>query len=215
MANFAPQHRTAETDPRRSCSPELAGTEGPSVASRRRRLGPAAAAAGVLLLGGLAAGCGGSDTPPHNVAHSPTPEPGAAGTTVGSLSLKLLRVERPADESHVAGTNAGLYVTIVNNARAVDQLTSVTSPDAGQVLFRQSAAGATRPATLRIAGSSTNSMQHSDGPHFELAGLKREIQRGMVVPVTFVFQRAGSVTVNVPVQVADNPKVPSPTSSPS
>lgn len=167
----------------------------------------------VVLLVGTLAGCGGGSTPARRLHTTPSPRPGVTKTTVGDIELQHLRIERPADETHLIGANVGLYVTIVHRPPRVDRLTSVTSPDATRAVIRAGASAPARPVDLRIPGRSTLPMQHADKTHLELSGLKREIQQGMVVPVTFVFEEAGSVTVNVPVQVANHPIVPSPTSS--
>ena len=56
-------------------------------------------------------------------------------------------------------------------------------------------------------------MQHADGLHLELVGLKRDLGRRSFVPVTFRFEDAGPVTVEVIVSGAKHEVAPLPSSS--
>ena len=50
-----------------------------------------------------------------------------------------------------------------------------------------------------------------EGPEVLLTGLTRRLRPGQVVPITFVFQEAGEVTVNVAVAIPEEEIAPAPT----
>lgn len=141
--------------------------------------------------------------------------PGWVSTAVGGLDLVQVRIERPAETVAPAGGAAALFLTIVNRRASDDVLHAVSSVDAQrvQLLNGDPDASPTDGARvdLPIPGSGTVSLQHPDGPHLVLTGLKRDVAEGQFVPVTFRFEDAGLVTMNVFVQVVDRPVVPSPT----
>ena len=66
------------------------------------------------------------------------------------------------------------------------------------------------PASITIPGVSLVSFK-GEGPEIVLTGLTRLLRPGQVVPVTFVFQEAGEVTVNVAVAIPTEEIEPAPT----
>jgi copper(I)-binding protein len=50
-------------------------------------------------------------------------------------------------------------------------------------------------------------MQHADGLHLELVGLKQDVAKRSFVPVTFRFEDAGAVSFKVFVSGVDHPVV--------
>ena len=66
------------------------------------------------------------------------------------------------------------------------------------------------PASITIPGVSLVSFK-GEGPEIVLTGLTRLLRPGQVVPVTFVFQEAGEVTVNVAVAIPIEEIEPAPT----
>lgn len=64
--------------------------------------------------------------------------------------------------------------------------------------------------SIPIPGASLISMR-DEGPEVLLTGLTRPLRSGQVVPITFVFQLAGEVTVNVAVAIPMEEIPPAPT----
>lgn len=175
----------------------------------RRRTSLIAALAVVACLLGTVAACGEEKNSDRSDRITNPGRPGATTGALGNFRFQHVRIQRPSDEVHPSGGNAGLFVTIANHGNRDDTLTSVSSPDASSVVLRKGSApqGSGAP-TLPITRRSTTSLQTPAGTHFELVGLKSDIKQGQAVSVTFQFKTAGSVTLRVPVQVIDHPLVP-------
>lgn len=152
---------------------------------RRRALAP-----GVALLISLA-GCGAGD---------PKPGPEVAGGNAGvdesaGPDLKVLDVELefPAgDGIYQAGDDADLYVAISNTGSAPDTLLDVTGAD-----FHDARIGPSGPGTsIGVPGNDTVFVGAEGEPTVTLVDLSRSLRSSQSIPVTFVFQRAGSLTVD-------------------
>jgi len=153
---------------------------------RRRSLALAPALAVVIGL----AGCGADD---------PKPGPEVAGGNAGvdetaSADLKVLDVELefPADDgAYAAGDDADLYVAVSNTGSAPDTLLDVTGPD-----FRDARIdGAGQAASIDVPGNGTVYVGAEGAPTVTLVDLGRPLSSSQSIPVTFVFRRAGSLTV--------------------
>ncbi|MDI2030732.1 hypothetical protein QFW96_19010 [Saccharopolyspora sp. TS4A08] len=104
-----------------------------------------------------------------------------------------------------AGSSAPLEL-VLSNTGPNDKLVQVTSPFAasGQVggttdLPTNTSLHASGP-TAKPAGNDQRTVQ------IALNGLKQDITPGVTVPVTFVFEKAGPVTVQVPIGADHNPR---------
>ena len=142
------------------------------------------ATAGSLFVTGAAlvpAQSGSSDT----ASSSPTPTP---STSVGT-----------GTPSAVA--DAYLVVHIVNRGTTPDQLTGVQVPGASVTPADESAQALTLPPSQAVhfddpdLGGTGNSLQ--------ISGLTQSLTVGSTVPVTFRFQQAGTVTLQVLVRASD------------
>jgi copper(I)-binding protein len=165
-------------------------------------------AALLLVVGVALTGCG-SDVPSQSdVRDKRINNPvrrDSVSAEIGSIRLLAMRIQRP-DEAHAAGTNSALWLTIANSGVA-DTLTAVSSVDARSVVLRDGAGAPEKSINVHVDVGGVVPMQHATGPHVELVDLKRDIGKRSFVPVTFRFQWAGSVTVQVFVSGVDHPVV--------
>ena len=116
-------------------------------------------------------------------------------TAVGAIALRGLAIEAPTSGlSHPAGSDVDVVLTLTNADDAEDRLLEVTTPAASEVelLVEQEAEPVVVPALGTTAGTVT----------LRLVGLTSELRQGEYVPMTFRFERSGSVEVNVPVATA-------------
>jgi copper(I)-binding protein len=131
----------------------------------------------------------------------------SVSAAVGSVRLLAVRIVAPQDAVHVKGDNVGLFLTLANDGNRSDALTSVSAPAATSVALRVGATDRKEGIHVEVPPGGVASLQYPGGPHFELVQLKHDIGRGTFLPVTFHFQRAGDVEVNVFIQAFDRPIV--------
>lgn len=140
---------------------------------------------------------------------------GVLGTNAraGAVQLLSVHVDAPPDSTYAAGADAVVWLTLRNGADQPDTLDSVTSPVAGKTEIRWDDNCDGRYTTVGQLILQPAVPLHEPGPsavpvfdayRLRLVDLQRQVLAGTTVPITFRFQRAGSVTVNVPVQ----PSVP-------
>lgn len=173
--------------------------------TRTRRLTRSRALAGTVgalaLAGTLAlSGCGTgqlSQTAEQNAAVNGT------GIQQGSVVIRDLQVAYPQssaspDAVYPRGGAAPLRFGMVNEGAVADRLVRVSSPAATAVTVT---GDATLPQdVLLVGGGETGTAPAGTRPvTIELTGLTQPIQAGLSIPVTFQFERAGTVTAQVPV----------------
>ena len=148
-----------------------------------RRLAPAAtlvaAAAAVTTL----AGCGGS----------------ASGADGGRPELSVGSVYMPQP---VSGSMAAGFLTITNKGGATDELTSVTSDDAGDVTVHKTVGGAMEEVSRLAVPAHGQLVFKSGGNHLMFDQLKRKPEQGQTVPVELHFAKSGDLKVEIPVKPA-------------
>ena len=153
-----------------------------SALPRRLVLGAAAVLIPVL------AGCEAGNNAPTLQFHYPTD---TAGIVVGDISIRNVFVlGAPLGSRLHQGQSAGLFLALVNNG-APDKLEAITAPG--------SAASVSLPS-----GGVPVSYQHPvflQGPKAQLllVGLTRNITNGSTVRLQLTFQKAGLVSLVVPV----------------
>lgn len=170
----------------------------------------AALLAGLLSL--ALAGCG-QERP---LESEPELLHGAGGVhaSVGEVLLRVVSIDEPGGTLYAEGDTARLRLTLFNEAEQPDSLTSVTTPAASrtQLLVDRDCDG-TAEVVGRIplpaeALLRTPSVAQPDGPEVDYRVdllLDEPVRSGLTVPVTFTFDRAGSTTVQVPVEQTDQP----------
>jgi copper(I)-binding protein len=155
-----------------------------------RRLSPRAAPVllGVVLLGTLA-GCYASQNP--ETARETPDTPGVDGS-VGSMVLDDVYLETA--QTLPAGASVTLRGAFTEQSVQPDQLIGVTSPVATAVEFL---APDGTPATSGIEVPGNGAVDATTGPVLiRLTGLTGPLSPQAVVPITFEFATAGSVTLD-------------------
>lgn len=171
--------------------------------SRNRR--PARALAGVTALaltGLLVAGCG---TGQLSQTAAQVAATNGLNTSVGQVDLRDVQVGYPQTPASPAvlyarGTNAPLRATLINTGSVADRLVRVSSPFATSVAITGDPVMPQDVALVSTAGSAITPTS-SRPIQIQLDGLTQPIAAGAQVPVTFVFERSGSVTVQAPTAV--------------
>lgn len=164
---------------------------------------------------------------------------GAAGT-VGQIAVRdAAIVFGPSNTAaiHPAGGDAALQLSIVNFGATTDKLVGASSPVARTVTIdgnptisegrslivdggganaaaapTVTAAPAGGPATPVADAIPTPDAQGDTSAQMVLTGLTQDIRSGLTYPVIFTFERAGVVTVQVPVANPTTPRTNPPAS---
>jgi copper(I)-binding protein len=138
---------------------------------------------------------------------------GGAYTTFNGISINNAFVLGASSGSVPAGSSASMFLALYNNGASADRLVSVTAPGAA--------------ANVELTGGGVNLPVNSSvsltgpSPYVVLSNLSKPLPSGGSIPVTLDFQRAGAVTIQVPVQPRTfdystfSPPPPSPSASPS
>lgn len=154
---------------------------------------------------------------------------------VGKVALRGLAVLTPDAATYPKGSNPQLRLVIVNNGPSTDQLTSVSSSIstgwgsyANQILFDDDASpapDATSTATPSTAGNPVTltkgvrvsfGVPDADGRILALLKTTKTLYPGTEIAIHFTFAKAGSTTVEVPIQSsASGSYTPSPSYIPS
>ena len=133
---------------------------------------------------------------------------GAVGPDLAvTEDLKLLQVqlEFPLDGVYDAGEDARLFLAISNTANVPGALADVRGPDFGNAALLADGAEGTIPVP-----ENDNVYVGAEGaPSILLENLQRSLHSSQSIPVTFVFEDAREVTVDVPVAAeGQNPTPP-------
>nr|WP_275889310.1 hypothetical protein [Nakamurella flavida] len=147
---------------------------------------PGVAAAAALALSGCAAG------QISQTAQQVAAIDGANADT-GSISIRnVLLAEPERTNGYPAGSDARVLLYVSNIGLNADTLTSVSSSVAGS---------ATIDGTAEVPPQTLVDMATDTGVQIALEDLNRDVFFGQSIPVTFTFENAGSMTVQVPVEV--------------
>lgn len=187
----------------------------------------AAAAAGVLALSGCATGFH-PETSPSLQPRDGQNDPVLGYTSQIAIRHALILGPAPDGTPYPKGADAAVYVDFLNQTKRPDKLLGVQSKAADQVVVGAGSSPSASPSPSRTGGATkrrspspsasrpTSAMltippssadvgavtvgrpPYSDNT-ITLTGLTRSLDNGAVVSVTFVFQRAGALTVDVPV----------------
>ncbi len=109
---------------------------------------------------------------------------------IGDIDVLHVQFETPEAASYPKGGTAPLQIWVSNDSITADTLTQVTTTAASKVEIQGTATVA--PQSLVDFGTKYK---------IALTGLTAPISYGVSVPVTFTFQKAGTVTINVPVEI--------------
>jgi copper(I)-binding protein len=160
--------------------------------SRRRIATSLVALASAALL----AGCG---TGLEATTIKETGREDGASTDVGGLNgiaVRRLHVEPGLEEGHAAGATAYVTGGLVNNSTSADALVGASSDAASSVTLVVDGTPTTQVA-LPAQGTAPGTWAVA------LNGLTEELAPASYIRVTLEFQRAGRVTLDVPVEAGD------------
>lgn len=126
----------------------------------------------------------------------------------GSISLRNVHVVYPQTEEYSIepGGKVELGFLAVNNSPdTADTLTGISTTAASSIAVGEEPGG-TEIAPLTALGAGTPIDNQVDDPGIplqfilvELNGIGEEVRPGLTVPITFTFEKAGDVEVNVPI----------------
>jgi periplasmic copper chaperone A len=160
-----------------------------SVRLSRRVLAPTAlavAAAASLVLSGCASG---------QVSQTADQVAGIDGANggIGDLTVLNARLAPTEPEGYQEGADARLLLWVSNDSPTnADTLTAVTSPSADEIVIR---GDATIPAQYLADFSGAS------GTRVTVNGFTGAVPYGQSIPMTFSFESAGSITLNVPIEL--------------
>ena len=163
-------------------------------------------AAALLLAAALPLGAC-SEAGPLDV-EGPEVRGGAVGPDEAvSEDLKVLQVqlEYPLDGVYEEGEDARLFLGIANSGGDDDELVDVIGEDFTAATL--TAGG--DPGVIPVPENDNVYVGAEGAPSIVLEGLERSLRSSQSIPVTFVFQEAGSVTVDA--TVAAEGQTPAPT----
>jgi copper(I)-binding protein len=152
--------------------------------ARSRRLVLVAVAALIPVL----AGCEAGNNAPTLQFHYPTD---TAGTSVGDISIRNVFVlGAPLGRVVAKGQSASLFLALVNTG-SPDKLIGITAPG--------TAASVTLPGTIVPVTAGHPILLTGPRPQVVLTDLTRTLLSGSTIRVVLTFQKAGPVTLFVPV----------------
>jgi copper(I)-binding protein len=155
-------------------------------------------AAGRLLLGAgvlallipAIAGCEAGQDAPTLEFH---PASAGAQTTFNGIKItNAFVLAAPVGSTVPSGSSASMFVSLYNTGDNSDALLSATAPAAGNV----SLSG----GTVALPANSAPVNLTGPEPKVVLENLTKPLRGGATIPVTFRFQHAGQVTLQVPVE---------------
>ena len=170
-----------------------------------RRPARVAACAAALVAGLALAGCSAGA-----VTQTDTTMTGVTGSQgqVGEMLVRDAAIDPGTTAVVPAGTTVTLRASLINEAPGGDRLVSVSTPYATTVTSQ----GVTQipgDNALRLVGSDPGPVGPAPADtriaataRIVLGGVTQVLHAGPTYPVTFTFERAGAVTVPVPVQSA-------------
>ena len=128
-------------------------------------------------------------------------EGGAVGPDVrvtDDLGLQQVQLEYPLDGVYEEGEDARLFLGIANTGTEADTLVGVSGPDFAGARSEVPGAQPTAGGGVSIAvPAEDNVYVGAEGePSLTLLDLGRPLRSSQSIPVTFVFEQAGEVTID-------------------
>ncbi|GAA0510716.1 hypothetical protein GCM10011581_00730 [Saccharopolyspora subtropica] len=170
----------------------------------RLRLIPAAIGLGaVVALAGCSAG---------QVTETDTQVAAVNGGSgdLNQISVRNATFTFPASNSfYPAGSSAPLELVLTNEGAEGDKLVQVSSPYATSATLGGVTDLPSRTALHALGRTGATQAEAPTGQRvveITLNGFKQDITPGVTVPVTFVFQKAGALTVQVPIGADHKPR---------
>lgn len=120
-------------------------------------------------------------------------------------AARAIAVEQPWARATPAGAKTGaVYLTLINNGTATDQLVGATTPLADKVQFHKETEenGVSRMREMPnvdLAPGAKITFKPGE-MHMMMVGLKQPLKEGETFVLTLQFAKAGSIAVTVPIE---------------
>jgi copper(I)-binding protein len=161
----------------------------------RARLGKTAAGRLLIGVGALAllmpaiAGCEAGNNAPTLEFHAASS--GAQTVFNGIKITNVFVLGAPSGSTVPAGQSASLFLSLYNSGGASDKLVNVSATGASSVALNGGSVALPSYTAVNLTGPQ---------PSVVLKNLSKPLTAGGYLPVTLVFQHAGAVTLQVPVE---------------
>ncbi|MCZ2815279.1 copper chaperone PCu(A)C [Modestobacter sp. VKM Ac-2984] len=120
------------------------------------------------------------------------------------VELVGVEIAYPVDGLYEVGEEAPLYAAVTNTGTEPVTLVDVTGPEFEEAVSL-GGSGELLDAIEIVVPPNDNTYIGAEGsPSIVLVGLETELRSSQSIPVTFVFEEAGEVTVEVPVSADDS-----------
>ena len=149
-----------------------------------------------------------------------TPVVAGIGLAVAAAAAEVAKVgditiqEPWARASLGNAPNSAAYMTLETMGTAPDRLVSGSTPVAQRVELHthvmEGGIAKMRPADGIEVVPGAPTVLEPGGPHVMLSGLTQKLEAGATVPLTLVFEHAGEVTLDVPVEGVMAGRAPGP-----
>ncbi|WP_113839093.1 copper chaperone PCu(A)C [Blastococcus sp. TF02A-26] len=144
-------------------------------------------AAVLAVAAGLTAACGGDELPDVDTSGAIGPD----AEVTDELEVLQVQLAFPLDGVYEVGDDAPLYLGIANTGPQADELVDVRGPDFADARITVDGA----PAPIRVPPEDNVPVGAEGAPSIVLEDLGTELRSSQSIPVTFVFEDAGTVTV--------------------
>jgi periplasmic copper chaperone A len=117
-----------------------------------------------------------------------------------------IQVEQPWARATPAGASTGaVYLTITNKSQEMDRFLSASSDVADKLQIHEmkvvNGVMEMREVTGGVAVAANGSVELKPGSyHLMLMGLKKPLKAGETIPLTLDFEKAGKVSITVPIR---------------
>jgi copper(I)-binding protein len=117
-----------------------------------------------------------------------------ANGTVGDIAVLNARLAPTEREKYPAGSDARLLLWISNDGLNADELSGVSTSAADSVEIAGAAA---------VPGQTLADFATENGTEVTVTGFVQDLFYGNSIPVTFEFKNAGSLSLNIPIQIPE------------
>jgi hypothetical protein len=125
-----------------------------------------------------------------------------ANGTIGDIAVLNARLAPTEREKYPAGSDARLLLWISNDGLNPDALSSVSTSSASSVKITGDPA---------VPGQTLADFATDQGTEVTVTGFLQDQFYGQSIPVTFNFKNAGSLSLNIPIQVPEQRSTDRPT----
>ncbi|MEU6643221.1 copper chaperone PCu(A)C [Saccharomonospora sp. NPDC046836] len=168
---------------------------------KRRMLGSAGLGLAVAL---LITGCGAGQITQTDTQEAAINGASAQAGTIAIRDAELAFPEGIQPPAYLQGSNAEVFMSIVNQGGRVDELVSASSDAATNVTI-QGERSLPGGASLAISPAAPTAGRQLHG-EIVIEGLRRELRPGQTIVATLNFRDAGAVEVELPIMSPHEPR---------